>query len=254
MPATMQLSSNKWLRFFNQPPNPRLRIFCLPYAGGGSMQYRPWARALPEDLQLAALVFPGREERMREPCINRMAPLVAALVDALGPFLDRPFVLYGHSMGGLISYELAHALRRSLGVEPARLIVSGRGAPDTLPNSDLHQLPDKEFVNALNLRYGGIPQVLLNEPELLAMFVPVMRADLTLIETHQYVPRELLSCPITAVGGTRDRAVSEAAIQGWQRHTRGPFTAHFIEGEHFFIQSNQAPWLALLNAELGQTG
>lgn len=253
MPGTMQLSANKWIRFLTQPPSPRLRVFCLPYAGAGTTQYRPWARAMPDDVQLCAFILPGREERMREPGMTQMAALVTALLEVLRPYLDRPLVLYGHSMGGLIGYELAHALRRELGVEPARLIVSARGAPDEPSLGPLYQLPDAEFVATLNGRYGGIPQVLLNEPELLAMFVPVMRADLTMIDTYQYQPRELLFCPITAVGGTGDPTVSPAALKGWQHHTRGPFSAHFIAGDHFFIQANQAPWLALLNAELHKT-
>ena len=249
----MQLTQNKWVRLLSGNPNPRLRVFCLPYAGGGTLQYRPWARALPDELQLCALLLPGREERMGEPGWTQMEPLVTALVEAMRPLLDRPFVLYGHSMGALISYELAHALRRTLGVEPARLIVSGRSAPEVTNQTTFHKLPDDSLVTALNQRYGGIPQVLLNEPELLAMFVPVLRADFTLIETYRYEPREPLTCALTAFGGTRDRTVSPAAVQAWQHHTVGPFAAHFVEGEHFFIQSNQARWLALFNSELRQT-
>ncbi len=250
MPATMQLSADKWIRFLNAPTSPRLRVFCLPFAGGGTLQYRPWARVLPADVQLCGLVLPGREERMNEPALTQMSSLVNALVAALRPHLDLPFVLYGHSMGGLVGYELAHALRERLGVSPAHLIVSARVAPDVPVQSALSTLPDAQFVTALNQRYGGIPQILLDEPELLALFIPVMRADLTVVDTYRYQPRELLSCPISAFGGTTDQAVAPAALEAWSRHTRGPFTMQLVDGGHFFIQTNQARWLTLLSNEL----
>ena len=246
----MSPSADKWIRPLGRNPQARLRMFCLPFAGGGTAAYRPWARTLPQDVESYAVCLPGREDRIRETPFNRMEPLIAALAEMLLPFLDRPFVLYGHSLGAMIGFELAHVLIRACGKEPARLVFSGRGAPDGPSAPPIAHLADGPFITALNQRYGGIPQALLDEPELLALFVPVLRADLSLLENYTYKPREPLPCALTAVGGSNDPVVPAAAITAWQRHTRGPFASYFLEGEHFFIQTNQARWVALLSSEL----
>lgn len=246
----MSASPDRWIRPLSRNPQAQLRVFCLPFAGGGTSIYRPWARVLPPQIDLYAVCLPGREDRIRERPYDRLEPLVAALAEALRPFLDRPFVIYGHSLGALLGFELAHTLTGAYAKAPARLVVSGRGAPDAPTVPPLTHLPDGPFITALNQRYGGIPQALLDEPELLALFIPVLRADLATLETYTYKPREPLPCALTAVGGTRDPMVSRAAVQDWQRHTSGEFASHFLEGDHFFIQSSQARWLELLTAEL----
>ena len=249
----MTLSPDRWLRRLGANPQARLRLFCLPYAGGGTAQYRPWARLLPPEVEPYALCLPGREERINERPVEHMEPLLTAMAQALQPLLDRPFVLYGHSLGGLLGFELAHTLRRIAGVEPARLIVSGRGAPESPPAPAIGHLPDAAFVAALNQRYGGIPQAVLNEPELLALFLPVLRGDFRLLEGYSYKARPPLSCPITAVGGAQDSMVTADALHGWRPHTQGALTTHLLEGAHFFIQSHQGRFLEVLSAELRRT-
>lgn len=249
----MTLSNDRYLRRLSPSPKARLRMFCLPYAGSGTAQYRPWGRLLPNDVELYAVCLPGREERINETPGERLEPLVAAVAQALQPLLDRPFVIYGHSLGGLLGFELAHTLRRTVGVEPARLIVSGRGAPELPPAPAIGHLPDEQFVATLTKRYGGIPQAVLNEPELMALFLPVLRADFRVLENYKYQQRDPLSCPITAVGGTQDSMVPPEAIHGWRAHTRGAMAAHFVEGAHFFIQSQQPRFIELLSAELRRT-
>lgn len=249
----MTLSPDRWLRRLSKNPQARLRLFCLPYAGGGTSQYRPWARLLPPDVETYALCLPGREERISERPIERMEPLLTAMAHALQPLLDRPFVLYGHSLGGLLGFELAHTLRRSVGLEPARLIVSGRSAPESQPAPRIGHLADAEFIAALNQRYGGIPQAVLNEPELLALFLPVLRGDFRVLESYHYEARPPLSCPITAVSGTQDSMIPAEAIHGWRSHTQAGLSTHFLEGAHFFIQSHQGRFLEVLSAELRRT-
>ncbi len=249
----MTLINDRWLRRLNQSPKARLRMFCLPYAGSGTAQYRPWARLLPTDIELYAVCLPGREERINERPGERLVPLVDTLAQALQPLLDRPFVLYGHSLGGILGFELAHTLRRTVGIEPARLIISGRGDPESRPAPAIGHLPDDQFVAALTQRYGGIPQAVLNEPELMALFLPALRADLRMLESYDYRAREPLSCPITAVGGTQDRMVPPEAIHGWRPHTKGELATHFLDGAHFFIQSHQGRFIELLSAELRRT-
>jgi medium-chain acyl-[acyl-carrier-protein] hydrolase len=242
--------SGSWIRPYEPRSLARLRMFCLPFAGGGSVAFWSWLRALPADVELCAVCLPGREDRRRERPFDRLEPLVAELAQAMAGWTDRPFVLYGHSMGGLIGFELARALHAA-GTPPRHLIISARGAPDlplTVPR--LAELPDAQFVAALSQRYNGIPQVILDDPDMLAMFVPVLRADFAVLESYAFRPGPPLGCPITAFGGTRDPLIGAAELVAWQRHTTSRFRHEMIEGDHFFIQGNQARFLSQLSEEL----
>jgi surfactin synthase thioesterase subunit len=222
-------------------PTPRpaapLRLFCLPSAGGGAAQYRPWAELLPPEVELCPVQLPGRENRLREEPFRQMDVLVEAVAGALHPFLDRPFALFGHSMGAVIAFELAHALRRHEDVQPVHLFVSGRRAPH-LPSAEdaLHHLPAFELLRALIQRYGGIPETILRDREALRLYLPILRADLALIETHTHQEREPFDCPITAFGGDRDARARREELAAWAAHTRGAFTLRMFAGGHFYLQ------------------
>jgi medium-chain acyl-[acyl-carrier-protein] hydrolase len=245
---------DRWIRPLSPRASARLRLLCLPYAGAGAQPYRPWPAALPDDIEVCAVCPPGREDRLDEPPYTRMEPLVEALARAAQPWLDRPFVLYGHSMGALVAYALARQLRRSAGLQPARIVVSGRGAPG-LPDAapPLRDLPDAEFIAALNARYNAIPAAVLAEPALLALFTPALRGDFKIAETYVPPAGEPLLCPITAVSGTRDPTAPPPALAAWGAHTRGAFEHHTLEGGHFFIQERAPAFLELLARVLRAT-
>src|SRR5438874_5336119 len=144
-----------WLPFRRPLVQPRLRLFALPFAGGGASIYRLWPDQLPADVELCAVQLPGRETRYKEPAFVRMADAVSTLVSELEPAFDRPFALFGYSMGALMSFELARALRRGGKRQPENLIVAGLAAPQ-LParDRDLHALPDAEFRSELRRLHG----------------------------------------------------------------------------------------------------
>lgn len=240
-----------WIRPLAPNPGARLRLFCLPFAGGGTIPFRAWPKALPPHVEALAVCPPGREDRLRERPLESLPPLVAGAARAIRPWLDhRPFVLYGHSLGALVSFELARALRDAAGREPALLAVSSRAAPDAPLPTPLRHLPDDRFVAALRARYDGIPAAVLAEPDLLAIFLPLLRADLAVLETYQYRPAAKLRCPVTVFGGARDPTVTPQALAGWRAHTDGAFRQHTLDGGHFFIQTDAARFLGLLAAEL----
>lgn len=232
-------------------PEPReeaeLRLFCLPYAGGGAALYRPWLAHLPPSIELTMVQLPGREARLREAPYTRMDDLIEDLTPAVAASLDRPYMLFGHSMGALLAFELARALVCRGAPAPECLFVSGRRAPQ-LPDPDepLHTLADAAFVRAIVRRYNGIPRAILEDVELLRLFLPTLRADFTLLEGYSYRPGPPLTCPIMAFGGRADERASCAELAAWGCQTPTPVEVTLLPGDHFYLQSARAELVAAL--------
>ncbi len=182
---------------------------------------------------------------------DQVSPLVDTLAEVLWPYLTSPFAFFGHSMGALIAFELTRQLRRKFGIGPAHLFVSGHRAPHLHnPFPVLHQLPDPHFVQALQNRYGGIPDVILKDPELLQTFLPVLRADLKLVESYAYLDDRPLDCPLSVFGGLQDTIVSQREIAAWQYQTLGACTVRMLPGDHFFVQKSQAQVVGAIAQDL----
>ncbi len=241
---------DRWITRPRPLPRARLRLFCLPHAGGGASSFRGWADVLPADVEVCPVQLPGRENRIAEKAFDRVEPLTEALADALDGYLDRPFALFGHSNGALMAFELSRLLRARGRPGPAHLFASGRRAPD-LPaeSAPIHQLPQAEFLGELQ-RLGGLPQQLLEHRELLELLVPLLRADVAIHETYQFAEQAPLDCPITAYGGLADPKVSREQLQGWGRHGAPPFTMRLFPGGHFYLHDDRAAVLRTLSSDL----
>lgn len=217
---------------------PALHLLAIPHAGGSAGAFGDWARTLPEGTDLHVLELPGHGARMREPLVEDFEALVARLATDAAEAVSGPYVLFGHSLGALLAFEVARELRDTLG-EPEALLVAGRNAP-TVPSAHrpIHHLPDGEFVAALE-SYGGMPEALRQEPELLEMFLPVLRADITLAETYRRRSGATLRCPIIAYSGRRDPLVDDLGLVAWRRETTGAFVLHVLDGSHFFLGNSE---------------
>jgi medium-chain acyl-[acyl-carrier-protein] hydrolase len=235
----MPLSQSQFFSGISKPHS-KLRLFCFPHAGGGPMSFGKWVTTLPEAVEFHVIRLPGRETRLREKPYTHIEPLINDLANAIEPLLDKKFVFYGHSLGTLLAFETIRELRRRGARLPAHLIVSARRAL-YLPNveSDLHELPAAQFLGQLHERYGGIPVAILKDREMLKLFIPTLRADITVLETYSYVDEPLLDCPISAFGGLQDHMVSEAELEGWRALTKGRFELQMLDGNHFFIQQDR---------------
>lgn len=232
-------------------PAARLRLFCLAHAGGGASLFRPWPAALPPAIQVCPVQLPGREERFLEQPHTSLTALVDELTAAVLPHLDRPFALFGHSMGALIAFELARELRRRR-VEPVWFFVSACRAPHRQSSSvQLSTLPDSAFMESVQRKYGGIPSQLLEEPELLERFIPVLRADLSIVETYSYRREPPLECATLSVGGVDDSTVPEEDLLAWREHTAGRFECQMLAGGHFFVKDSGPVLLQMIKERLG---
>ena len=239
-----------WFVARQSDPAARVRLICLPHAGGGAALDRPWSAEAVPALDVVPVQLPGRERRLRERPFTAMAPLVEALAGALAPVLDRPFALFGHSLGAWVGFELARHLRAVGGPQPMRLFVSGSRAPhlpDTRPA--IHDLPGSEFVAALG-RLGGTPDEVLDHPDLMALLEPVLRADFAIADTYAYRPEEPLPFPISAFSGTADALAPPPTVAAWAALSQGQFRQRTLPGGHFFIQEQRAAILAAIHDDL----
>jgi medium-chain acyl-[acyl-carrier-protein] hydrolase len=225
----------QWISARDISTESRMRLFCLPHAGSGSAAFYRWKRLLPTWLDVCPVFLPGREIRLGEPSFERADELVDEMTEAVEPYLDKPFAIFGHSMGSLLSFELAHRLRdRGFG-ELRWLFLSGRiAAHIPPPHRSFHTLPEDEMLDKLAARYGPLPQSLLDEPDLRALFLPILRADLGVVESYQHREREPLACPVTVYAGSDDHSVSAEGLSAWKAQTRGPFAATRYPGDHFY--------------------
>lgn len=221
-------------------PAAPLRLWCIPFAGGGAAVWHPWAAELAGVCEVVGVRLPGRETRLAEaPCVDARV-LVAQLLEALAPHTDGAYALCGHSLGGLLAFELARAVRDAGLRGPRALVVAGIRAPHHRPDEPLvHRLVDAALVAEVERRYGGIPREIRDDPELLGLVLPILRADLQAYETYRHTPAAVLDLPLLALGGTEDTNVSRAQLEDWAGYTRGPFESVMLPGGHFFLQENR---------------
>jgi medium-chain acyl-[acyl-carrier-protein] hydrolase len=231
-------STRTWLACFRPVPEAPTKLLCLHHAGGNPGVFRPWIDALPGSVELLAVRLAGRDARLRERPAKHVNEIVAPLARALQPLIDgHDLAIFGHSLGALLGFELARELRRQQLPGPKVLLVSGRNAPGTGRRLALHELGDRELVAEVQRIYGGIPQQILDEPELLALTLPVLRADLTVNETHELTEEPPLTCPMAAFGGDDDPHVSRAGLEAWGAHTSASFACEQTAGDHFYLGS-----------------
>ncbi len=224
----------------------KLRLFCFPYAGGGAVVFSTWGKYFPESVQICPIQLPGRSVRYLESPIAQFSFLVKAIVKAIGSFLDKPFAFFGHSLGGLVAFEITHQLRSNYSIQPTHLIVSGCTAPRCKTERKvLSKLPDRELIREL-FQLNGTPRELLENEELMALLLPSLRADFALYESYQYRHRVPLGCPLTVLGGAEDRGVDWRQLELWGVETEGMFSLHQFPGDHFFLHSEEHAVLMLI--------
>ncbi|MEU9375637.1 alpha/beta fold hydrolase [Streptomyces sp. NPDC048255] len=252
MPLAVDSAGARWFRRAARPTAPRLRLVCLPHAGGAASFFHSWADAFGSDVEVLSARYPGRQDRIAEPCLESMADLADAAVEALRPFLDRPLALFGHSMGASLAYEVALRLEDRYGVRPQGLYVSSRAAPHRVTPSDVHLRGDEAIIEEVR-GLGGSDAAVLDDPDLRELVMPAIRSDFRIVGTYRASSPIPVQCPIFAYVGDRDPNVGAADMESWSEVASGGFALRVLPGDHFYLVPQQGELLRDLESRMASS-
>lgn len=246
------MSQANWFLRPQPKPNANLRLICFPYAGGSASTYISWANHLPENVELIAVQPPGRSTRMFEPPYDEMSPLVDSLLVPFSNILDRPYIIYGHSLGSRVAFELMVQCQKAGLRLPAHFIASGSRAPFIpVREKQIYNLPELEFFSELE-KLNGTPKEVLQNEELMKLCLPLLRADFKLADTY-CSPKTKINSPVTVLGGSNDEGISHDDLQSWEQLFNNSADVHIIPGDHFFVESNKSQVLQKVNQIIAET-
>lgn len=246
--TTVDATARRWLRCYRPRPAATLRLVCFPHATGSAPFYRTWAVDLPAGVEVLAVQYPGRLDRIGEPPVTAMDVLAGMVADVLAPRRDLPLALFGHSMGAAVAYEVARRLERR-GGPLEQLFVSGRPAPSRHRPGSKHLGSDDELWDELR-RLNGTDQEALDNRQLKAALMPTLRSDYRLIETYRPTGGAPLRTPISALVGDVDPEAAVDDVAAWAEHTAGRFGLTVFDGDHFYLVPHHAKVLAEVSRTL----
>lgn len=230
---TTAFSQDVWARRYHEATDGALRLVCFPHAGGAASFYFPMSRALSPRVEVLAVQYPGRQERVRDAPVDDIHEMADRIADVIRDWPRKPAAFFGHSMGATIAYEVAHRLEGD-GFDLGHLFVSGRRAPSRVRTETLHECDDDALIAELR-RHSATDDRLLEEPAIVRMILPVLRSDYRAIETYRERPGTRLRCPMTVLVGDADPLVTREEAEAWRAHTTGPATVRYFPGGHFYL-------------------
>src|SRR3990167_5003550 len=232
------VKNQNWFLEYKKNPNSKIRLFCFHHSGGGASAYYPWIDHLSPYIEMIAIQLPGRENRFTEPLNNSLTDITAKLTEGFKVYTDKPFIVFCHSLGALVSFEFMKSVHQLYSLYPRHMIVSATKAPH-LPfrMKHLSKLDDKTLKEELRI-YNGIDERILNNEELLELFLPIIKSDFSISENYNFLESEPLPCDILALSGEQDQTVNQEEILGWAKYTTGKFEHLSFPGKHFFIKDH----------------
>lgn len=228
-----------------QPSPHRVQLFCFPHAGASALGYGRWQRRVSQDIRIVPVEPPGRGRRWGEALCEDIGSVVDDLAGLLRREIDGPYALFGHSLGALLAFEVAHALRACTEPAPVALFASGCSAP-ALRDTDRYaaERSDAELIAEMS-ELGGTAAEILANAEWMAMTLPVLLADYRVCASYRAVPRQPLDCPFHVFGGRQDDTTRDR-LAAWRSETSGPCTHDWFDGGHFFLHDAEAEMLGLM--------
>lgn len=244
--------TGKALRTIHRSGRARVRLLCFPHAGAGPSVFNDWRPLLEERVEMVGVVYPGRECRSGEPPSVDLGTIADEVADELAGLDDMPCAFFGHSMGAYVAFEVSQRLRNSP-IEPQHLLLSAAAAPHMRPDERLHQLPPPQFLREL-VRLDGIPDEVLRTTELVRYMLPILRADFTACETHQFTMPGPTRSPITVFGGREDARVNRARLEGWRQFAGISFSLRMFDGGHFYLREKRSELVGCIDRVLAGIG
>jgi pyochelin biosynthetic protein PchC len=231
-------TANPWLRSLRETSQASHHVLFFPHAGGSATYFHPFAGHLPDSLSVWAAQYPGRQDRRHEPFVESVEELAERIVRNLGPLRTAPLTLFGHSMGAAVAFEVARRLDTRPSDPPRQLIVSGRRAPSTTREENVHRGTDREVLAAV-AKLDGTSARLLEDPEIVRMILPAIRNDYRAIELYRPAPSAVVDLPILCLAGDRDPQVTDREASAWRAHTTGAFRRRTFPGGHFYLADHR---------------
>lgn len=239
----------QWIRRFRDDDAWRTKLVCFPHAGGCASTYRTWSAALPSDVGVLAVQYPGREDRFGDVFPSGLEALADDAAGVLGELTQHRLVLFGHSMGATVAHEVALRLQKG-GSPPAALCVSGRRPPHALDRRRKLFGTDEEIITRV-VRLDPSRAAVFSDPGLREAVLPALRADFRLVDDYSGGRRPLLDCPVYGYTGDDDAEVNPAQMRGWAATTRDAFRLRVLPGGHFYLRAEEAALLTDLGSVLG---
>ncbi|WP_424102387.1 beta-ketoacyl synthase N-terminal-like domain-containing protein [Moorena producens] len=231
--------TSRWIAYHQPKPNARLRLFCFHPWGSSASMFQGWSDQLLTDIEVLPIQLPGRQRRLQEKPFTEFVPLIQVLGEIISPYLDRPFAFFGHSMGALIAFELAHVLEEDYNLKPLHLFLSAALPPsDTSLSKEFESFSQEQKLNYL-MNISEIPKDIYDDPSLLQELMNVFKADLQLLQSYRYVAKLPLSCPISSFGGINDSLTSEKQLSEWSKYTSSTFEVQMFPGKHMFLKDSK---------------
>lgn len=242
----------RWLSKLNQPADAKLRSICFPYAGAGTSVFRKWPAQLPDSMEWWTVSLPGRGTRFLEAPAHDIGAIADAVSEELAQFSEKPYVMFGHSMGALLAFEVTRRLRDRGKELPLCLFVSGNRAPQLQHTTPRIENPATSDLREVLMRLNGTDATVMENPELMELLLPALRADLTVCQNYRYVEADRLACPIVAFAGQDDEEAPASLMQGWEQQAAGGFRLLVLPGDHFFFQADPERFLQKFSRLVGE--
>ncbi len=231
--------------------NRKVKLFCIPHAGGSALKYYKWKKYLSNSVELYPVELSGRGKRFVAPLYNSFEEATEDICEIVKTELDGTmYAVFGHSMGSLLAYELINKLKEQNFYAPIHVFFSGRHPPHVKVENAIHFMNDIDFIAEI-IKYDGIPQGLLNNKEILDFFIPILRADYRIIENYRYYFKNYkFEFDISVFSGNKDRSIKIESLEDWGKYTKKRCIIYEFQGGHFFLDENVEGIIKIINDTL----